>query len=308
MTTIGYATLQIIPSLDGVSEAVDKQLGGKFQAAGKSGGKALAKGVGEGMKDLERDVESASRAYGKLKDKASDALGKVRADEAALKRLRDTGASDDRVIRAEERLATSRRNSSRASRDAEDSHKSLLSAQNALGAGTDDLGSKFGGMAGFASTAGAALASAGAIAGGAALAGVAALGAGLVVAGRELYDLGASFDDVFDNLRLKTGATGPALQELQNATERIATSVPASIADIGDVVAETSRAFKGLSGADFDNLTSHLANLNRLTGENVNVRELARNSRRSVSTWRRRRRWCRRSRRLVSMRRRSSQV
>jgi hypothetical protein len=86
-------------------------------------------------------------------------------------------------------------------------------------------------MSGLASIAGAranrgAARAAGAIAGGAARRDGAALGAGVAVAGRELYDLGASFDDVFDNLRLKTGATGPALQELENATERIATNGP----------------------------------------------------------------------------------
>lgn len=267
---VGYYTLPVILSFDGVDKQVNGKLGKAFEGVGKKASKEL----GDGMKSAAADVDKLAESYSKLKDKAADALGKVRADEASLKRLRDTGASDDRVVKAEERLATSRRNSARASREAESGHKSLLSAQKELGDGTDDLGRRFGGLADFAGTAGRALGAAGAVAGGAALAGVAALGTGLVLAGRQLYDLGAQFDDVFDELRLKTGATGPALKELENATERISTKVPLAIGDIGSVVAETSRAFKGLNPTDFDDLVSHVANLGRLTGEDVNVRNL----------------------------------
>lgn len=270
---IGYATLQIIPSLDGVSKAMDKSLDGTMLAAGKRGGKQLAKGVGDGMKDLEREVEAATKAYDKLKDKASDALGKVRSDEAALQRLRDTGASDDRIVKAEERLATSRRNSTRASREAEDSHRSLRAAQQALGDSSDNLGRRFGGLSDFAGTAGKAITGAAVVAAGAAVVGIGALAAGVVVAGKAVYDLGAEFDDVFDNIRVKTGATGPALEQLQSATERLATKVPLSIGQIGDVVAETSRALH-LTGPDLDNTAKAIANLGRLMGEDVDVRSL----------------------------------
>lgn len=273
MTTIGYATLQLIPSLDGVSSAIDKQLGGTLKAVGTKGGKDFAKAVGDGMQGLQAQVDAAAKAYDRLKDKASDALGKVRADEAALNRLRESGASDDRIIRAEERLAKSRRDSARASREAEDGHRSLTAAQRALGDSTDDLGRKMGGIAGFAATAGSAMASAGVIAGGVALAGITALGGGLVEAGKKLYELGAQFDDVFDNIRVKTGATGPALQALEDSTKRVASTVPESISTIGNVVAETSRALH-LTGTDLDSVAKSIATLGRLTGEEVDVRTL----------------------------------
>jgi len=273
MTTIGYATLQIIPSLDGVSSAIDKQLGGTLKAAGTKGGKDFAKAVGDGMQGLQVQVDAAAKAYDRLKDKASDALGKVRADEAALNKLRESGASDDRIIRAEERLAKSRRDSARASREAEDGHRSLTAAQRALGDSTDDLGKKMGGIAGFAATAGSAMASAGVLAGGAALAGITALGGGLVEAGKKLYELGTQFDEVFDNIRIKTGATGPALQALEDSTKRVASTVPESISTIGNVVAETSRALH-LTGTDLDSVSKSIATLGRLTGEEVDVRTL----------------------------------
>lgn len=273
MTTIGYATLQIIPSLDGVSKSIDKQLDGTLRASGKQGGKALAKGVGEGLKDLEREVDSAGKAYGRLKDKASDALGKVRADEAALQRLRDTGASNDRVIRAEERLATSRRNSARANREAEDGHRSLASAQSALANSSGDLGTNLTGLAGIASRLGPALATAAGVAGGAAVAGITLLAGAAVTATKALYELGSTFDDAFDNIRVKTGATGPELAELEQATKRVAATVPESIGTIANVTAEVSRSLH-LAGTDLDDVTKAVATLGRLTGEDVDVRTL----------------------------------
>jgi TP901 family phage tail tape measure protein len=273
MTTIGYATLAIIPSLEGVSKSIDKQLEGPLRASGKQGGKALAKGVGEGLKDLEQSVDSASKAYGRLKDKASDALGKVRSDEAALQRLRDTGASNDRVIRAEERLATSRRNSARANREAEDGHRSLASAQSALADSSGNLGQNLTGLAGIASRLGPALATAAGVAGGAAVAGLALLAGAAVTASKALYELGSTFDDAFDNIRVKTGATGPELAELEQATKRVAATVPESIGTIANVTAEVSRSLR-LTGTDLDNVTKAVATLGRLTGEDVDVRTL----------------------------------
>lgn len=272
-TPIGTAVLQIIPSLDGVSKEVDRQLGGTLKASGRKGGKELAKGVGEGLKDLEREVDSAGKAYQKLKDRADDALGKIRSDEAALNKLRESGASDDRIIKAEERLATSRRNSNRASREAADGHRALEAAQRRLGDGSDDLGGRFSRLSGFADTAGTALAGAGALAGGAALAGIAALGAGAVVAGRQLYDLGAQFDDLSDSLQVSTGLSGAALDQLKGSVETLGTTnVPSTFADIGDVAAEVTRNLH-LTGQPLEDITSRLANLDRM-GQSVNVRAL----------------------------------
>lgn len=274
MTTIGYATLQIIPSLDGVSEAVDKQLGGSMLASGKKGGKQLAKGVGEGLKDLEREVESAAKSYDKLKDKAADALGKVRKEEATLQDLRDKGiTSGSRWVAAEERLATARRNSNRANREAEDGHKGLANAQKRLGDSSNDLGGKLGKLSGLAGVAGTALAGAGVIAAGAATVGIAALAAGVVLAGKALYDLGGEFDDTFDNIRIKTGATGEAMAALQDQTRRLSGVIALPIGEIGDVVAETNRHLH-LTGVEADNVARSIADAGRMTGQAIDVKEL----------------------------------
>jgi phage-related minor tail protein len=274
MTTIGTAVLQIIPSLDGVSKSIDTQLGGTLRASGRAGGKQLAKGVGEGLKDLEREVEAAGKAYQKLRDRAVDSLDTIRVREATLKRLKESGrANDDQILRAEAALSKSRRDSARATREAEDGYKSLSAAHTALAASSGNLGANLGGVALAASKLGPVLATGAAAAGAAAIGGIALLAAGAVKATSELYQLGASFDETFDSLRVKTGATGPQLKALEDATKRISAGVPLAIGDIGAVVGETSRALH-LTGSDLDDVSKNIANLGRLTGENVDVRTL----------------------------------
>jgi phage-related minor tail protein len=259
---VGEYTLPVFLSFEGVDKQVNSKLGKLFEGVGAKAGKDL----GSGMKTAARDVDALAASYSKLKDKAADALGKLKGDEATLQRLRDTGASSDRIVKAEEKVAASRRLSARAAREADD-------AQKKLGDGSDNVGRKMSGMADLAGVASKALAIGVVAAAGAAVVGIGALAVGVAAAGRALYDLGAEFDDVFDNIRIKTGATGPALDALEQATERLATKVPLSIGEIGNVVAETSRALH-LTGTDLDNTARSIANLGRLTGEPVNIRLL----------------------------------
>lgn len=271
MADIGYYTLPVILSFDGVEKQAQSKLGNIFRTAGKSGSNDLAKGASTGLKTLERDVDSASKAYGRLRDKAADALGKVRVDEERLARARSGGKSDQ-IALAEERLAKSRRDSSRLTREAADAHNVLKTAQSgsattATAAATGM--SRLGTMAAGASTA----ITAGAVAIGASVAAVAALGAGVLVAGNRLYELGASFDDLSDNLQIKTGLSGAALDDLKGRVEKLGTTnVPSTFGEIGDVAAEVTRSLH-LTGPEFDEVTSRLANLQRM-GVDVDVRTL----------------------------------
>ncbi|MGJ6124910.1 transglycosylase family protein [Mycolicibacterium sp. Y3] len=270
---LGYYTLPVIASFDGIDKQVNSKLSKAFGVAGKQAGAEMAKGAGEGLKVLEVEVENATKSYQKLRDKAADALGKITVEEAKLAKARDAGKADQ-ITAAEERLAKARRDSARATRDAEDGHKSLIDAQKRLGAGTDDLGGKFGKLSGLAGGAGTAMASAGALAGGAALAGIAALGAGVLTAGNRLYELGAQFDDLSDTLQTKTGLSGKALDDLKGSVEKLGTTdVPSSFAQIGDVAAEVTRNLH-LTGKPLEDITSRLANLQRM-GKDVDIRSFS---------------------------------
>lgn len=267
-----YYALPVIASFEGIDKQVNSKLSKAFGTAGKQAGAEMARGAGEGLKALQAEVENAAKSYQKLRDKAEDALGKIRIEEEKLAKARTAGKADQ-ITAAEERLAKARRDSARATREAQDSHRGLADAQRRLGEGTDDLGGRFGKLSGLATGAGAALAGAGVIAGGAALAGIAALAAGVLTAGNRLYDLGAQFDDLSDTLQTKTGLSGKALDDLKGSVEKLGTTkVPSTFAQIGDVAAEVTRNLH-LTGQPLEDVTSRLANLSRM-GQDVDIRGL----------------------------------
>ncbi len=272
---IGTYFLPVIPSMEGVDSEVNKgmqKLLGRFGDIGKKSGANLGRGIGDGLKATQAEVDKAASAYEKLRDKAADALDKIGVEEKKLAKAR-AGGKEDMIAAAEARLAKSRRDGLRASKEAEASHSSLLSVQSKLGSGAGDLGGKLGALGGVTASLGPAMAALGAAAAGAAVAGIAMLGAGAVVATRQLYDLGAQWDDISDSLRIKTGATGGALDGLESSVKRLGSSVPVSLASLGEVVAETSRSLR-LTGPELDAVAGTIANLGRMTGENVDVRQL----------------------------------
>lgn len=272
---VGTYFLPVIPSIEGIDGSVDKgmsKLLGKFGDLGKKSGQQLGRGIGDGLKSAQAEVDRAAASYEKLRDRAADALDKITVEEKKLAKAR-AGGREDMIAAAEARLAKSRRDSVRASKEAEASHSHLIGLQGKLGGATDDLGGKLGALGGITARIAPAMAALGAAAAGAAVAGIDALGAGAVVATKQLYDLGAQWDDISDSLRIKTGATGGALDGLEESVKRLGATVPVSLASLGDVVAETSRALK-LTGPELDAVAGTIANLGRMTGEDVDVRQL----------------------------------
>lgn len=261
---IGYYTLPVILSFDGIEKNVNSKLGKAFGDVGKKSSKALADGT-------EADLKRATDAYGKLRDKAADALGKVRVEEERLKKAREGGKLDQIAI-AEERLSKARRDSTRTNKEAAASHDSLIDAQRRLGSSSkvtggslgsmkDAIGGLVGKMGGFA-----------VIAAGAATA-IGVVGAAAIAGAKEVYDLGARFDELSDKLAIKTGATGAGLQALTDTVKGLAPTTASSISAIGDVVGSVSQGI-GLTGDQLAAVSKNILDLNRLTGQDVNVREL----------------------------------
>lgn len=262
---IGYYTLPVILSFDGVEKKVTSKLTKAFGDVGKKSSKAMADAT-------EADVNRASAAYGKLRDKAADALGKVRVEEEKLKKAR-AGGKADQIVAAEERLNKARRDSASANRAAADSLKDLERAQDSAGSKTGNLGIEFGKLGDLAGKAGTAMIAAGVTAAAAATVGIAALAAGVIAAGREIYDLGAQWDQVTDKLSIKTAKIGPDLDKLKTAVKDLAPSTASSINDIGSVVGSVSQALR-LTGQDLNSVSKTILDLNRLTGEDLNIRDL----------------------------------
>jgi TP901 family phage tail tape measure protein len=265
-TDIGYATLPVILSLEGIDGQVKNKLSKTFGDVGKKAGKALADGSAE-------EVNKLAAAYGKLRDKAEDALGKVRVEEEKLAKAR-AGGKTDQIVAAEERLNKARRDSASANRAAAASYKDVEDAQKRLGDSSRDAGLSFGNLGDMAGKAGSAMAAAGVVAAGAALAGIAALGGGVIILGRELYELGKSWDDTMDGIAIKTGIIGPELDKLNSSLKAMAPSTAASIGAIGDVMGSVSQSLH-LTGIELDLMTKQIVDLNRMTETTTNVRELA---------------------------------
>lgn len=272
---IGTYFLPVIPSMEGVDANVNKgmaKLLGRFGDIGKKAGTDLGKGIGDGLKAAQAEVDNATKSYEKLRDKAADALDKIGVEEKKLAKAR-AGGKEDMIAAAEARLAKARRDSTRASKESEASHSHLLGLQNKLSSSTGDLGGKLGALGGVTARLGPAMAALGAAAAGAAVAGIALLAAGAVTATRELYQLGEQWDDISDNLRIKTGATGGALDGLADSVKRIGSSVPLGLGQLGDIVADTNTALR-LTGPELEAVSAAIADLGRMTGENIDIRQL----------------------------------
>lgn len=267
----GYYTLPVIPSFVDIESKSQTALNRSVGALGTKVGKTFGKNLADGVVSAEAQLTRAYDNVIKIQDKAADATGKLATAEAKLQRLQKIGASNDRIVAATEARNKARRDEIRAVKEAtaaQDDYERSLKRHNSGADALDNLGLSYEGLAGKASLAAAAL-------GTAVGAGMAAAAAGAIKLGRELYDLGAQFDETFDQLQITTGASGGALDALEVSVKNLGRSVPLPFAELGKVVGEVNRDLH-LTGPTLDAVSKSVANLGRLTGEAVDVRGLGR--------------------------------
>ncbi len=97
-----------------------------------------------------------------------------------------------------------------------------------------------------------------------------ALVTGVVAVTKGLYDLGSTFDDVEDTIRVGTGATGDALQGLVDDAHAVATTIPTSFEAAGQTVADLNTRL-GLSGDTLQTVASQYLEAGRILGEDVDI-------------------------------------
>ena len=97
-----------------------------------------------------------------------------------------------------------------------------------------------------------------------------AIATGAVAVGKELYDLGARFDEVKDTIRVGTGATGEALDGLVDVAHNVATQIPASFEDAGSTVADVNTRM-GLTGETLQTVASQYLEAGRILGTEVDI-------------------------------------
>ena len=107
----------------------------------------------------------------------------------------------------------------------------------------------------------------------AAVAGVAAVGAAAITATVKLYGIGEEFDNVARRVEIQTGKMGGNLKELTESIDHVAVNTAASLDQIGGIAGSVSQAFH-VTGAPLEVLTKQIADLNQMTGEPTNVRDL----------------------------------
>lgn len=100
--------------------------------------------------------------------------------------------------------------------------------------------------------------------------GGAAAVAGTVAAFKGLYDIGATFDDVTDTIRVGTGAQGDALDGLVAVAKNVGTSVPAEFEAIGGTVSDLNTRL-GLTGGTLETVAKQYLEAGRMLGQEVDI-------------------------------------
>lgn len=242
MATIGYATLPVIPSMQGISQLIGAPIVAAGQRAGQDAGRAVGRGMAGGMSASQSTVEAASAKLAAARGKEADAAGKVRVAELKLQELRDKGtATVSQIAAAEERLATAERGRdtavsnrlravndltqarARAANGADDEADSIdevTEAQERNADGAVDLAKKLGGLA------------------------IAAAGIGSAM---DLAMQGLDNDMVMDKLAASLGASPELAKEYGESAGRLYRSgLGESMDDVATAIASVQTSFKTL--------------------------------------------------------------
>lgn len=93
----------------------------------------------------------------------------------------------------------------------------------------------------------------------------AAVGVGAAVGA---FKIQSSFEEANKAIAVGTGATGEALEGLQDSFKKIAQNVPNNMGDVANAVADVNTRL-GLTGEDLEDFTTQMLNLARITGTDV---------------------------------------
>lgn len=108
-----------------------------------------------------------------------------------------------------------------------------------------------------------------------ATAGVAAIGAAAVIVGKQLYDLGAEWDRVTDQLIIRTGLADDGINRLTDSVRNLAGVTPSSLGEIGQVLGDVTVMFHQ-TGAAAEAVAQSILTMQNNLGQQISTRDLSR--------------------------------
>lgn len=288
---LGWVQVPVVPVFNGIKSKLEAELVKPAEQSSKKAGDAIQKNIASGTDAAAKQVEKANYRVKKSAEELADAEAKRNAEakkaEAAAKLLaasegkladmkKSGSASAEQLAKAEADVLTKRAKADTAAHNLEKAERgvekattesaraadSLTAAQKILDQATEE-------SADSAKRYGDAVESAGASSrsfedqlGKIAAAGTAAAGV-VAAAGKAAYEIGVSFDDAYDTIRIGTGASGEAFEGLQQSMRNVAKNsigVGADLGEIGTTLADLNTRL-GVTGEPLEKLTAQFQQL-----------------------------------------------
>lgn len=282
--------LQVEPRLDdrAAKRAADDATK-HFSDAGKTVGQQFSENLSRALSSSDdafrKSGETAEKAY----KRAADAAGAARVEEAKLEDLRTKGTGGTALLAQTEKLEKARRSEVSTTQSAVVALRALNDAQDASSASAGRLHKELSDLTTGALASGTFLrrqdiTQIEGILGGlstkavAATAGIAGIAVGVGVAGKALYDLGATWDSVSDNITGRTGIMGTQLSSLVNTVKQVGAQSAISLEDIGQLAGGVAQSLH-LSGDAATQMTQKLADIQQWTKQTVNTKDLGKSFR-----------------------------
>jgi TP901 family phage tail tape measure protein len=96
----------------------------------------------------------------------------------------------------------------------------------------------------------------------------AAITSAAVAAGKALYDLGTEFDSEYDAIRIGTGATGDALEDLKSSMKDVYASVPTDMENAATAISGYNTRL-GLTGDTLETLSAQALQVSDMLGDDL---------------------------------------
>lgn len=96
----------------------------------------------------------------------------------------------------------------------------------------------------------------------------AAITTAALAAGKALYDLGAEFDNAYDTIRIGTGATGEALEDLKGSMRDVYSSVPTDMESAAQAISDYNTRL-GLTGDELETLSAQAIQVSDMLGDDL---------------------------------------